>query len=75
MQTQRKGVTRQGQIYRFTIDGTDYAAFIWLAGKQFCGRVEGHPQVPHQTANSALTVRAALQAWLTKHGMATRTVS
>jgi hypothetical protein len=57
-------VVRQGRIYRFTISGTEYAAFIWQAGSQFCGRVEGNPQVPQCKAHTALGVRDALSAWL-----------
>ena len=57
-------VQRQGQIYRFSIAGTDYAAFVWQLGTQFRGRVEGNPQVPEQTGRTALAVRDALQQWL-----------
>ena len=57
-------VQRQGQIYRFSIAGTDYAAFIWQTGTQFRGRVEGHPQVPEQTARTPIAVRDALEHWL-----------
>jgi hypothetical protein len=57
-------VQRQGQIYRFAIAGTDYAAFVWQIGTKFRGRVEGNPQVPEQTGRSALAVRDALQHWL-----------
>jgi hypothetical protein len=60
-------VQRQGQIYRFSIDGTEYAAFIWQLGKQFRGRIEGHPQVPQCTDRTALAVRDALQIWLARH--------
>jgi hypothetical protein len=54
-------VQRQGRIYRFSIDGMEYAAFIWQLGKQFHGRIEGHPQIPISTARTALAVRDALQ--------------
>ncbi len=57
-------VQRQGQIYRFAIAGTDYAAFIWQLGRQFRGRVEGNPQVPEHTGRTALAVRDALKHWL-----------
>ena len=54
-------VQRQGRIYRFSIDEIEYAAFIWQLGKQFHGRVEGHPNIPVTTARTALAVRDALQ--------------
>ena len=54
-------VQRQGRIYRFSIDGREYAAFIWEFGKQFQGRIEEHPQIPVSTARTALAVRDALQ--------------
>lgn len=57
-------VQRQGRIYRFSIEGMDYAAFIWQLGKQFHGRIDGDPQVPHCTGRTALAVRDALQQWL-----------
>jgi hypothetical protein len=57
-------VQRQGRIYRFSIDGTEYAAFIWQLGKQFHGRIDSAPQVPHCTGPSALAVRDRLQHWL-----------
>lgn len=60
----RGRVQRQGQIYRFTVAGIDYATFIWTLGVQFRGRVEGNPQVPEQTGRTALAVRDALQQWL-----------
>lgn len=55
---------RQGQIYRFSLAGTDYAAFVWQAGTRFRGRVEGNPQVPEQIGRTSLEVREALQQWL-----------
>jgi hypothetical protein len=61
---------RQGQVYRFSIAGTDYAAFVWHHGKQFSGRIEGNPQVPQCTGRTALAVRDALQLWLVTHGAA-----
>lgn len=57
-------VQRQGQIYRFTVGETEYATFIWQRGVQFCGRVEGKPQVPEQIGRTALAVRDALRDWL-----------
>ena len=51
-------------MYHVTIEGTGYAMFIWRAGKRFCGRVEGQPQVPEQVATTALAVRDALSSWL-----------
>lgn len=71
MKNIRGRVQRQGQIYRFSIAGTDYAAFIWQLGTQFRGRVEGHSQVPEQTARTALAVREALQQWLTSRSTST----
>jgi hypothetical protein len=67
MRNQQGRIQRQGQIYRFSIAGTDYAAFIWQLGKQFCGRIEGNPQVPQCTGRTALSVRDALQLWLVTH--------
>ena len=64
MKNQPRRVQRQGQIYRFSIAGTDYAAFIWQLGKKFQGRIEGHPQVPQCTGLTALAVRDALHRWL-----------
>ena len=61
MRSNRGRVQRQGQIYRFSINGTEYAAFIWQFGKQFQGRVEEHPHIPVSTARTALAVRDALQ--------------
>ena len=67
MKNQQGRVHRQGQIYRFSIDGTDYSAFIWQFGKQFRGRIEENPQVPHCTGRTPLAVRDALQTWLATH--------
>jgi hypothetical protein len=67
MKTWQGHVQRQGQIYRFSIAGTDYAAFIWQFGKQFRGRIEGNPQVPQCTGHTALAVRDALRTWLVTH--------
>lgn len=64
MKQQAARVQRQGRIYRFTIAGKDYAAFIWQFGAQFRGRVEEQPQVPQCTGRTALAVRDALQTWL-----------
>jgi hypothetical protein len=65
--SRRGSVQRMGQIYRFSIVGTEYAAFIWQFGKQYRGRIEGNPHVPECTARTALAVRDALQLWLTAH--------
>jgi hypothetical protein len=64
-------VQRQGQIYRFAIAGTEYAAFVWQLGTHFRGRVEGQPQVPQQTGRTALGVRDALQQWLASRSAST----
>jgi hypothetical protein len=64
MKNKQGRIQRQGQIYRFSVGGTDYAAFIWQMGMQFRGRIEGHPQVPEYTARTEQAVRAALQKWL-----------
>jgi len=69
--TPRGTVQRYGQIYRFTVAGTDYASFIWQLGVQFRGRVEGNPQVPELTGRTALAVRDALQQWLIARDTAT----
>src|SRR5215211_6212958 len=69
MKQQAARVQRQGRIYRFTIEGNDYAAFIWEFGVQFRGRVEENPQVPQCTGRTALAVRDALQQWLTKNAV------
>ena len=61
MKNNRGRVQRQGQMYRFSINGREYAAFIWEFGTQFQGRVEEHPQIPVSTARTALAVRDALQ--------------
>jgi hypothetical protein len=69
---QRQGrVQRQGQIYRFSIAGTDYAAFVWQLGTRFRGRVEGNPQVPEQTGHTSIAVRDALQQWLAARSAST----
>jgi hypothetical protein len=70
MKNQRSRVQRLGQIYRFSIDGLDYAAFIWQFGVRFRGRVEGNPQVPECTGRTALAVRDALQLSLTTQAAA-----
>src|SRR5262245_29075510 len=67
MNNQSGHIQRQGQIYRFSIDGSDYAAFVWREGKQFRGRIEGQPQVPQYTGRTALMVRDALKLWLVRH--------
>jgi hypothetical protein len=70
MRSRQSVVQRQGQIYRFSIDGIDYAAFIWKLGTQFRGRIEGHPHVPQCTGRTALAVRDALQLWLATRAVA-----
>lgn len=57
---QNQTIVRQGNVYHVTVGGTDYALFIWSAGKHFCGRVEGQPQLPEQAATSVVKVRDAL---------------
>lgn len=64
MEKRQARVTRQGRIYRFTVNGTDYAAFVWKMGKLFCGRVEDSPQVPHCTARTEIAVCDALRTWI-----------
>ena len=59
-------VVRKGQIYRFAIDGTEYAAFIWQAGTQFSGRIQGNPHIPECQGRTALGVRDALAALIAK---------
>jgi hypothetical protein len=70
MKQEQGRVQRQGRIYRFSIAGVDYAAFIWQFGTQFRGRVEGNPQVPQCTGRTALAVRDALQLWLAERAVA-----
>jgi hypothetical protein len=65
MQKRNQTVVRRGSIYHVTINGSDYALFIWSNGKHFCGRVEGQPHVPEQAATTAEKVRAALCNLLT----------
>jgi hypothetical protein len=67
MNKQQGRVQRQGRIYRFSIAGTEYAAFIWQQGTQFSGRIDGNPQVPQCTRRTALAVCDALQEWLVMH--------
>jgi hypothetical protein len=61
MSNRQGRVARQGRIYRFSIAGTEYAAFIWQQGAQFSGRIDGNPQVPQCTGRTALAVRDVLQ--------------
>ena len=70
MKNRPSRIQRQGQIYRFSVNGADYAAFIWQLGTQFRGRIEGQPQVPECTGRSALAVRAALERELATHAAA-----
>ena len=67
---QHSSIQRAGADLSLLIDGTDYAAFIWQMGKQFRGRIEGHPQVPQYTGRTAVAVRDALQLWLVTHVVA-----
>lgn len=71
MKNIRGRVQRQGQIYRFSIAGTDHAAFIWQEGTRFRGRLEGNPQVPEQTGPTSLAVREALLKWLAARSAST----
>ena len=64
MPNRAKSTVRQGRIYHFSIDGTDYDAFIWHVNSQFRGRVLGQPQVPQCTARTALLVRDTLADWM-----------
>ena len=64
MSLKNSRVQRSGHIYRFSVNGVDHAAFIWQLGKQFHGRIEGAPHVPHCTGRTALGVRNVLQQWL-----------
>ncbi|GAB4188306.1 MAG: hypothetical protein OHK0022_00120 [Roseiflexaceae bacterium] len=57
-------VIRQGQVYRFTVDGQDYAAFIWQTGKRFYGRIDGNTGAPMLEGPTAIKVRDALRTWL-----------
>ena len=57
-------VQRPGRIYHFSINGVDYAAYIWQLGKQFLGRIEGDPQVPHSIGPSPSAARDVLRRWL-----------
>ena len=61
MSTKYTRVQRSGRIYHFSVNEVDHKAFIWQLGKQFHGRVEGAPHVPHCTGRTALEVRDALQ--------------
>lgn len=62
-----KTVQRVGQIYRFMVNGTEYAAFVWQAGALFRGRVEGQAAIPIAEARTSIAVRNALQQSLTSH--------
>jgi hypothetical protein len=70
MKNRQSRIQRQGQIYRFSVNGAEYAAFIWQLGTQFQGRIEGQPQVPQCTGRTALAVREALQRELARHAAA-----
>ena len=60
-------IQRQGQVYRFSIEGTDYVAFVWALNSHFRGRIDGHPEVPECSGRTALAVRDALELWLITH--------
>lgn len=64
MERRYRRISRQGQIYRFTHNGADYAAFVWQVGKKFHGQLLDHPQVPHSMALTAIAARDALAKWL-----------
>ncbi|HWQ13230.1 MAG TPA: hypothetical protein VNL77_10540 [Roseiflexaceae bacterium] len=64
MKPRAKSSVRKGRVYRFTIEGTEYAAFIWQVGKQFRGCLDDQPQAPEQRGTTAAAVCAALSAWL-----------
>ena len=70
MRNRQSRIQRHGQIYRFSVNGAEYAAFIWQLGVQFQGRIEGQPQVPQCTGRSEEAVRAALQRELALHARA-----
>ena len=67
MRNRQSHIQRQGQIYRFSVNGAEYAAFIWQRGVQFQGRLEGQPQVRQCTGRSVEAVRAALERELVLH--------
>lgn len=71
MEKRQGSVTRQGRVYHFRINETDYSAFVWQVGQQFRGRVEGNNKVPQVTGRTALAVRDALHAWLVSAGTPT----
>jgi hypothetical protein len=65
LMTKRQGrIHRKGRIYRFTVNSTEYSAFIWHTGVHFCGRIEDQPHAPQPTARTALGVRDTLQQWI-----------
>lgn len=64
MSKRTSSTQRLGQIYRFSANGSEYAAFIWQNGAQFRGRIEGQSHLPPCTARTALAVRDALQQTL-----------
>lgn len=72
--TKRQGpVHRKGRIYRFTVNSTEYTAFIWNSGVNFCGRIENQPHAPQHTARTALGVRDTLQQWVVAQNSAEET--
>ena len=56
-----KTIQRSGSIYRFSVNGVEYAAFVWQVGAQFHGRIEGQAHIPVAVARTVLGVRNALQ--------------
>ncbi|NTU81383.1 MAG: hypothetical protein HGA45_18725 [Chloroflexales bacterium] len=65
MAEQVRRTVRKGRIYHFRIADVEYNAFIWEVGTSFCGRVEGHPQVPQCRGRTPLAVRDMLRTGLT----------
>jgi len=59
-----KRIVRKGRIYHLRVADAEYRAFIWQAGKSFCGRVEDQPQVQVCRGSTVTTVRAQLTAAL-----------
>lgn len=65
MERRSKTVVRKGSMYHFTIEGVEYSAFIWQAGSQFCGRINGNPHIAECHGRTAQAVRDALALSLT----------
>jgi hypothetical protein len=60
MERRSKTIVRKGNVYHFIVAEKNYTAFIWQSGNQFCGRVEGNPQVAECEGRTAFAVRDAL---------------